>query len=776
MNPMLRGCTAMPHSEKVSPVETSTISPLLNQQEKTFKSLLLLVLSVLLVVPGLPGITEAQDGSNAGETPVETETTEAAEPLELGGEFSMTEGSVPVLSLLRFIQRTTGKFVNYPSKDNDQAFAEEAIVEVLGDIDPLTYPVIKAILETNGYELWESTLEDGTVAINVRTSAPTARSTASVDPVNPIIGPEDSSAEKDGEELATLVLQLEHTTSAVVRQALQELLGIAGAGSASGSVKLVTITENETLLIKAEVRILEHIQQIVKYIDVEVTGPDHTLTIRELFYADAQSIVQIVTEALSDFSPTGTTGRRAVPTQGQRGGSANTRNSQSSALAGESTRLIADDRTQKILIQSTDGEELDLVHQLIDELDTKVRNVRNTTWIYTVNFLKAEELADNIRQLVEGSEGSLRRGSSSRTTSRTGRTGSANNGGVQQQQQFTPTRIVPHEQTNSLIIQAEPEEYEEIENILKQIDKRRRQVFLEVALVQVKDTSSLNYTLEFLAGNLDDQNLAGLLLSSFGASTVTPALDPNGIITGLTRTPGIGNGLSGVLQQDGQFPLIVNALKTDEDSNILATPFILADDNQENSISVLTDIFYTTSNTTNVNVTTSQQSESAGITLSLIPTISSEVVLLELELEVSAFAAVSDGTGALPDKTTNTVTSKVTIPDGGMFIIGGLAQMAQANVASKVPFLGDLPIIGTLFQSKGNSSIRDNLYVFLSAHIMDDSEYNNLGNFTKDAIEGVRSFDDDIRLQQFSDPDNQRDNDLLPLTKSKNATAEENRP
>ena len=59
---------------------------------------------------------------------------------------------------------------------------------------------------------------------------------------------------------------------------------------------------------------------------------------------------------------------------------------------------------------------------------------------------------------------------------------------------------------------------------------------------------------------------------------------------------------------------------------------------------------------------------------------------------------------------------------------------------------------------------------------MDDSEYNNLGNFTKDAIEGVRSFDDDIRLQQFSDPDNQRDNDLLPLTKSKNATAEENRP
>ncbi|MBA4684627.1 MAG: type II and III secretion system protein, partial [Planctomycetes bacterium] len=203
--------------------------------------------------------------------------------------------------------------------------------------------------------------------------------------------------------------------------------------------------------------------------------------------------------------------------------------------------------------------------------------------------------------------------------------------------------------------------------------------------------------------------------------------------------------------------LIINALKSDEDSNILATPFILADDNQENSISVTNEIFYTTSSTSNINVTTSQQSESAGITLNLIPTISSEVVLLELNLEVSSFSGVSDGTGALPDRSTNVVNSKVTIPDGGMFIIGGLAQMAQSEIQSKVPFLGDLPFLGPLFQSSGSNTARDNLYVFLSAHIMDDANYNGLGNFTKDAIEGVRSFDDDIRLQQFTDPDNARD-------------------
>lgn len=764
-------------SPAVSPVETPIVQlPFRHQQHSPF-GLLLLILALLVAGPGFGGISFAQDGDNT--VPVEEEGTPASS--EDGDEadvYRMEEGSFPVLSLLRFIQRTTGKFVNYPSAANDVAFAEDTTVDVIGDVDPLTYPVIKAILETNGYELWESQLEDGTVVINVRSASPRGGQTAPVDPVSPIyVADEEDAIKAPGEELATLVLQLNHTTAQVVRTALQELLGIAGAGNASGSVKIVTVPENETMLIRAKMRVLEHIQRVVKYIDVEVTGPDQSLTIRELFYADAQSIVSIVSDALSDFSPTGSTGRRTTPTPGQAGRGNTARSSAAGSQAGESTRLIPDDRTQKIIIQSTDKDELDLVHELIDELDTKVRNVRNTTWIYKVNYLKAEELADNIRQLVEGSEGSLRRTNTSRTTGRTtGRSGTGNTGGVQSQQQFTPTRIVPHEQTNSLIIQAEPEEYEEIENILKQIDKRRRQVFLEVALVQVKDSSSLNYTIEFLAGNLDDQNLAGILLSSFGASTVTPALDPSGVITGLTRAPGVPTGLGAILQQDGQFPLIINALKSDEDSNILATPFILADDNQENSISVTNEIFYTTSSSTNINVTTSQQSESAGITLNLIPTISSEVVLLELQLEVSSFSGISDGTGALPDRSTNVVNSKVTIPDGGMFIIGGLAQMAQSQIESKIPFLGDLPFLGPLFQSSGSNTARDNLYVFLSAHIMDDAGYNGLGSFTKDAIKGVRSFDDDIRLQQFTDPSNPRDAVLEEVIVGENPTEEEMQP
>jgi len=98
--------------------------------------------------------------------------------------------------------------------------------------------------------------------------------------------------------------------------------------------------------------------------------------------------------------------------------------------------------------------------------------------------------------------------------------------------------------------------------------------------------------------------------------------------------------------------------------------------------------------------------------------------------------------------------------------------LAEGKIESKVPFLGDLPIIGNLFQSSGSNTARDNLYVFLSAHILNDDRFNNLGDFTRDAIHGVRSFQDDLKLQQFSDPDNVRDQELAPLVRPGNAATE----
>lgn len=674
-----------------------------------------------------------------------------ADPAAAAGEpvdpHVMTEGKIPVLNLLRFLQSATGKLVNYPSSAAEPAFAPEVTVEVLGDVSPLTLPIVRAILETNGYELWEQELEDGSLVINVRSNSARAITPPSAE--TPIIEPGEATPQENNEELATLVLQLKYTDTGVVTQALRELLDIqgGGAGRNAGAIKMVAVPSSETLILRAKVGILEHIQRLVEFIDVEVVGPEPILEVRELNFADAQDLVSIIQEAL-DTSGAAATARR---TQRAARGQPQQQQQPSSQMAGDATRLISDPRTQKIIIQSTDEDEVDLVHHLIDELDTKVRSIRRNTWTYRVKALKAEDLADVLQQLIEGTQGSLRgnRGAAGGATQ--DRTARAQQQGVQQQQQNTPTRIVPHPQTNMIIIQAEPEEWVEIERILDDIDRRRRQVFLEAALVQVTDSSNLNYTIEFLAGNLDDQATRLAAMSAFGLSTLDTSQLPDNFVRAFPGT-GSGTGLLAAISSDGQLPVLLRAIKSDTDSQILATPFILADDNEESSITVDTEIFFETSNTTNVNTTTGQASESAGIRMTLTPTISQDVVLLSLSLEVSSFAGASSSTGTLPDKSTNTIVSNVTIPDGSLFIIGGLARENESTVVDKVPFLGDLPFLGRLFQSRGTEHSRDNLYVFLTAHIIDDDRAADLELLSDQAVEGVRSFGEVMRLNSFELP------------------------
>ncbi len=131
-------------------------------------------------------------------------------------EHEMTEGKIPVLNLLKFLQDTTGKLVNFPSTTAEQPFLPDVTVEVLGDITPLSLPIVRAILETNGYELWEEELDDGSMVINVRSNA--VRTPTPSSPTTPIIEKGQGTPTDNMQELATLVLQLKYTETAATRR------------------------------------------------------------------------------------------------------------------------------------------------------------------------------------------------------------------------------------------------------------------------------------------------------------------------------------------------------------------------------------------------------------------------------------------------------------------------------------------------------------------------------------------------------------------------------
>jgi hypothetical protein len=139
--------------------------------------------------------------------------------------------------------------------------------------------------------------------------------------------------------------------------------------------------------------------------------------------------------------------------------------------------------------------------------------------------------------------------------------------------------------------------------------------------------------------------------------------------------------------------------------------------------------------TVNTSTTTSQQGEEAGITLDIFPTINSEnSVFLECGLEVSEFSQIETN-NVLPPKTTNSITSSVTIAGDRIYVIGGLTRETKAKVVEKVPLLGDIPFLGKLFRTEGGSVSVTNLYIFLRAHILTDENFKDLANITDQALE-----------------------------------------
>ena len=693
------------------------------------------------------------------------------QPVDIG------DGEISGLDFLRFIAGHTGLAVIF---DSGQLAQIDQPITIAHPIRRADFEIVKAILESNGITVRRQTLDNGRTVIKVSSSGGQA-TPAGVEkhPVltsdgDEVIVLDDTPIEDLGlnpDELATIVLPVRHREPDDAIKALKELVGGGGGTAAqqkraSGAgFSMVAVEDSNRIIITAKFGMLNYFRKLLSLIDVPIKVPERIVQIVDVENAYADELVSIIDEFLNTrgssrrstsrgrtSSSPRTTGTGATPT-------ASRPRTGSNELV---TRLIPDQRTNKIIVESYSERELEDVFMLIRELDIRYELRRLKTRIYQVRYLKAVEVADNISQLLGSSSGAGRSGTrdlSSRRSSRSGvrrmgqrstqrtSTSTAGAGAVPAGQQG-PALVVPHEATNSLLIQAEPEEYAEILNILNQIDIKRRQVFLEAALVQVRANSTLNYAIELLAGDPDDETTRLLFASSWGLTGIDFE-NFNRAIPDTTQGAPEG-GLLAVMNR-GKFPAIVTFLKTNEDSQVLATPFILADDNMTNLIEILETQFVQTTATGASGVTsTSQEAEDAGVILEITPTISSEqAVFLEMALEVSTFLGSSPVQGVLPPKASNRITSAVTVPDGSIFVIGGLTRELKSKTVSKIPVVGDIPLIGKLFRRESIIDENSNLYIFLRAHVLTHPEFADHLDLSSQARENLERSSPGANLSQF---------------------------
>jgi len=290
--------------------------------------------------------------------------------------------------------------------------------------------------------------------------------------------------------------------------------------------------------------------------------------------------------------------------------------------------------------------------------------------------------------------------------------------------------IVPDKQTFSLIIYANRKNQDWISKLIQTLDRRRPQVLIDVTLVEIRKTEEFNYDLNLIT-SIPDLIETGGQTGSFmadEATTVVEKLLQPGMrdrFIDFQASGGSGTGF----YADKQVNALLTAMQSKNYGRILAKPKVLVNDNETGTIKTTeTTYVIKTSSVPVTSGTAGQQSNlietavdyegyDAGITLEILPHISAGSLLrLEVTLSRSDFGTI---TGERPpDQTSSDINTVVTVPDQSTIILGGMLKLNQSKGGSKVPVLGDLPLVGGVFRSISNSDIQNRLYVFVRAEVI----------------------------------------------------------
>ncbi|WP_213611166.1 type II secretion system secretin GspD [Pseudoalteromonas sp.] len=421
-------------------------------------------------------------------------------------------------------------------------------------------------------------------------------------------------------------------------------------------------------------------------------------------------------------------------------------------------KVVADGRTNSVIV-SGEGQARTRAIELIKRLDGELESQGNTKVFY-LNYAKAEDLVKVLqgvsKSLAEDTQGGATK---SRSSNR------------------NETSIEAHPDSNSLVITAQPDTMRSLESVIERLDIRRAQVLVEAIIIEVMEGDGVNFGLQWISeqgGMLQFNNGTTVPVGSLAVAaelsrdkTVTKNIigTESGNVTEYDETTegdygplasllGGINGLAmGVIKND--WGAIVQAVSTDTNSNILATPSITTMDNEEASILVGQEVPIITGSQTgsnNENPFQTVERQEVGIKLKVTPQINDgSAVQLTIEQEVSS---VSGATAVDISVNKRAIKTTVMADDGGMVVLGGLIDEDVQESVSKVPLLGDIPILGHLFKSTNTTKRKRNLIVFIRPTIIRDGVSMNKLSFSKyNFIRGeqFKKREDGINLMPMTD-------------------------
>ncbi len=568
----------------------------------------------------------------------------------------------------------------------------------------LVYPTLLSALRLQGFAAVEG---NGITKI-----VPEADAKQHASPVT------QGSVNAGGDRLVTEVYALKNESAAQLVNVLRPLI--------TPNNSIAAVPTGNALVITDYADNLQRIDRIIASLDVPPAGEPIVVPLHN---ASAIDLVQILNRLLADSGAPG-----GVPDPQQR------------------VSVVADGRSNSVLVRADSPSRLARVRSLIEQLDTPGRKGGNIFIIYLKNA-EAQQVAQTLRALLGGGSDSAAGAGTLQLSpptplgsSATGPTapaatpvlsptasplGPATQGGGGTGFSAGGAMIQADTANNALVIMAPEPVYNNIRAVVEKLDIRRAQVYVEALIVEVSadkvgqfgvqwnllNPNAYNSNSTQVAGGTNfNPRGTGQNIFDVQANPASASQGLNlGIIRGTLTIPGIGTITN--------LALLAQALETDTKTNILSTPNLLTLDNEEAKIVVaqnvpfITGQYAQTGSTSTVTPFQTIVREDVGLILNVKPQITEGgSIRLALYEEVSSIASTSNPAGIITNK--RSLASSVIVDDGQIVVLGGLIQDVLTDNANQVPFLGDIPVIGSLFRYDNREHTKTNLMVFLKPTVV----------------------------------------------------------
>jgi general secretion pathway protein D len=385
-------------------------------------------------------------------------------------------------------------------------------------------------------------------------------------------------------------------------------------------------------------------------------------------------------------------------------------------------KVVADDRSNSVLIAGEQSQRLRL-RALIAHLDTPLEAGGDTRVRY-LHYANAEKIAPKLKEQITG------------IAQAAATTGGAPGAAASPQAQAEKNAMVwADPANNALVITAPPKIMRAVMDIIDKLDIRRPQVLVEAIIAEVNVDKTAELGINWAAFSKGENIPAGSFVSPVGGTSLvdlaTAALQtPPAVSTSLLQGTTIGIGR--VAGTGVNFAAMLRAIRGDTNTNVVATPSAVTMDNQEAELKVAQEVPFVTGQFTNtvaattgtngvVNPFQTIQRQEVGTILKVTPTISAEGNSVMLKLSIESSSIGQKPAGAV-DLVTNkrTISTTVLIEDGGVVVLGGLIEDNSVKGENRVPYLGNIPLIGLLFKTRNASATKNNLILFIRPKILRD--------------------------------------------------------